>query len=78
MMILEINGSLEMTILDTWYEELDQKEQEEVFQKLKEGDYVISLNTKQIFDLKDFTLVYRFDLEVLDSTEYKYVNNKTD
>lgn len=70
---LNITGTLELSIFDLKGNLLNDKQEKEVYVKLTEGIYLISLSSKTISALEDFsTVLYNFDFDVLDNTDYEF------
>ena len=71
---LTINGSLKLVILDYYSEQpLDEETTLSVFDNLQQGEYIISLRDRNIFDINNLSNpLYKFDFEVLEDTEYEF------
>lgn len=71
---LLINGSLSLTILDKkTNEQVSEAKTTEIFEKLKSSHYFIGLTSKTIVD-GDLNIIYHFDFNVNDDTEYDFEN----
>jgi hypothetical protein len=71
--VLNITGTIDLSIFDLNGNLLNDKQEKEVYTKLAEGTYLISLSSKTISALMDFsTVLYNFDFDVLDNTDYEF------
>ena len=70
---LNITGTLELSIFNLDGSLLNDEQEKEVYVKLREEIYLISLSSKTISTLEDFsTVLYTFDFDVLDNTDYEF------
>ena len=71
---LKIDGYFEMTIVNyETAEEVDEQEESLVLKRLQEGDYVIGLNNKVIYDIDDFeNPKYSFYFDSTNFCEYEF------
>ena len=73
---LHIDGLFEMHIKNVHSGESVDKETElGVLDNLQQGEYVIGVNSKNIFDINDLVNpIYSFELDATDSLEYMFEN----
>jgi len=69
---LHINGSLGLTFTDSFKQVVNSELQKDIEDKLKSGEYTISLCEKKVHSLPKFHLIAYFDFEVYDNTEYEF------
>jgi hypothetical protein len=75
---LLINGSLELTIVDTFGTPLRNTKvgrdiERGVFDNLQQGEYIINLKEKLIYDINNLQEpIYKFTFEVNEDTEYEF------
>lgn len=69
-MILDIYGSLDISIFNNGVE-VAKSEEKEIINKLNSGDLYLNLYSKIIVN-SDFKKVYTVDYEILPNTEYNF------
>ena len=71
---LEINGYFDLTILNLYVETEVEKDIElGILDNLQQGEYVLSINKKEIFNINDMTTpIYKFLLEPTINLEYSF------
>lgn len=70
---LRVDGYFEVSFHDlSSHEEVSEVIEQEILAKLQTGDYLISLNKKEVLDLKSFTPVYGFSYDPTDALEYSW------
>lgn len=71
--ILDVSGSYNITFYTLSGEEVSKDESVGIVNKLNSGVYSISLNEKLVNDNSNFNVVYKFELDVIDS-DYEFIN----
>ncbi len=69
---LRIDGYFIFTVFDLEGEPIDEDTEKGVLDKLKTGEYLIGMQSREIRDTEDFSVIYKFDLDPQDSTEYSF------
>lgn len=69
-----VNGLFEMTIYNYHLEtDVESDIEQGILDNLEQGEYVISIDKKLIFDINDLqTPLYRFSLEATDNVDYDF------
>jgi len=69
-----INGLFDMTIYNYQTEtEVEQDIEQGILDNLQQGEYVISIDKKLIFDINDLQKpLYKFSLDVTDAVDYEF------
>ena len=69
-----INGLFNMTIYNYHTEtEVETDIEQGILDNLQQGEYVISIDRKLIFDINDLqTPLYKFSLEATDAVDYEF------
>jgi hypothetical protein len=71
-MTLHINASLALALFKDGKEVSDPKEKKQVLQNLQNGEFVIGLASRSVYDLEDLlTPIYTFEFDVIDG-EYEF------
>lgn len=70
-MLLDITGTLDITIYDLEGNEVSEEVNNEIVLKLEKGIYSLGLASKTITDI-DYNLLYNFDFIVEYNTEYDF------
>jgi hypothetical protein len=79
MTILEITGSLELIFSDPHSgKPLSAEETSMITEKLQTGEFCITLAQGEVRDVETMRHVADFTFEVLDDTEYNFVEEKED
>jgi hypothetical protein len=69
-----INGLFDMTIYNYHTEtEVEQDIEQGILDNLQQGEYVISIDRKSIFDINDLQEpLYKFSLDATDAVDYEF------
>jgi hypothetical protein len=70
----QINGLYEMSFHNVHTgEEVDQETEKGILDNLQQGEYVISMNDKNVLDINDLqNPVYKFELDPTDSINHEF------
>ena len=70
----QINGFYEMSFHNIHTgEEVDQETEQGILDNLQQGEYVISMNDKNVLDINDLqNPVYKFELDPTDAINYEF------
>ena len=69
-----VNGFFDMIIYNYYTEiEVEQDIEQGILDNLQQGEYVISIDRKLIFDINDLQKpLYKFDLDTTDAVNYEF------
>jgi hypothetical protein len=70
-MILDITGSLEVTIYDKDGVEVSKQKEQDIIKALNKGDLYFSLKGEAIMNT-NFEYLYSVEIDIMDSTEYNF------
>ena len=71
-MTLSINGLFSMDIFHRNGEQVSEQEEQQILSSLQSGKYVIGIESKCIYLLEDFTVLYTFLFSPTDAVEYDF------
>lgn len=70
---LNVNGYFRLEFYDNETgDELNEKQEQEILNKLQSGEYLFSMENRKVVKLEDFSKVCDCYLEVTDSVEYEF------